>query len=166
MKRKSFQAETNAPLGELVKGTLGEELVALISRGAVYVDGRRTRDAAAPVRKGQTVMAVVEEAGVAANAPAEALPPLRILFEDRDVIAVDKPAGVTAQPTPSRAGESLVDQVTAHLGRDAGMVHRLDRETSGITIFGKSKDATSAVAEAFRHRKAEKRYLAVTGPGM
>ncbi|MFL5319421.1 MAG: RluA family pseudouridine synthase, partial [Myxococcaceae bacterium] len=88
------------------------------------------------------------------------------LFEDRDVIAVDKPAGVTAQPTPSRAGESLVDQVTTHLGRDAGMVHRLDRETSGITIFGKSKDATSALAEAFRHRKAEKRYLAVTGPGM
>lgn len=166
MKRRSFQAPTEDALKALVARELGEEAVPLIERGAVYVDGRRTRLPDAPVRQGQTILAVLEEGGVSALAAARELPPLRVLFEDDAVIAVDKPAGVTAQATAAREGESLLDMVQKHLGREAGLVHRLDKETSGVTVFGKTAAATTALAEAFREGKAEKRYFAITGPGL
>jgi 23S rRNA pseudouridine1911/1915/1917 synthase len=63
-------------------------------------------------------------------------------------------------------GESLVDLVSARLGRPAGLVHRLDRETSGVTLFGKTEAATRALAAEFREGRARKRYLAATGPGL
>lgn len=89
-----------------------------------------------------------------------------MLYEDAEVIAVDKPAGVSAQPTEGRVGDSLVDLVSARLGRPAGLVHRLDRETSGVTVFGKTAEATSALAAEFREGRARKRYVAATGPGL
>jgi 23S rRNA pseudouridine1911/1915/1917 synthase len=63
-------------------------------------------------------------------------------------------------------GESLVDLVSARLGRPAGLVHRLDRETSGVTVFGKTAAATTTLAAQFREGHAHKRYLAATGPGL
>ena len=56
--------------------------------------------------------------------------------------------------------------MSAHLGRTAGLVHRLDRETSGVTVFGKSPKATSALAAEFREGGARKRYLAACGPSL
>ncbi|MCY1031096.1 RluA family pseudouridine synthase [Corallococcus sp. BB11-1] len=172
MKRRTFRSEgahVGRALAEAVAAELGLPVAdarRLVEVGAVYVAGRRARDGAVRLQSAQVVTVVLEEAGqspLEASGPAA---PLRVLFEDEDVLAVDKPAGLNAQPTEGRVGASLVDVVGAHLGRQAGLVHRLDRETSGVTVFGKSAQATSALAEAFREGTARKRYLAATGPGL
>ncbi|RYZ36227.1 MAG: RluA family pseudouridine synthase [Myxococcaceae bacterium] len=172
MKRRTFRSEgahVGRALAEAVAAELGLPVAdarRLVEVGAVYVAGRRARDGAVKLQSAQVVTVVLEEAG---QSPLEASGPpvsLRVLFEDEDVLAVDKPAGLNAQPTEGRVGGSLVDVVGAYLGRPAGLVHRLDRETSGVTVFGKSAQATSALAEAFREGTARKRYLAATGPGL
>lgn len=166
MKRRTFHVEHEVALGALLKVELGEQGLELIRRGAVYVDGRRLKELSATVKKGQTVMAVLEEGGVSSLSHAPKPPALEVVFEDSDLIAVNKHAGVTAQPTPSREGVSLLDLVTARLQKPAGLVHRLDKETSGITVFGKNDASTSALAAAFREGTAHKRYFAITGPGI
>jgi len=166
MKRRSFQVPGPGTLAQVLQPTLGGEAAAFVARGAVYVDGRRVRRGDAPVRAGQVISVVLEEGGLASLAEAAAPPALEVLFEDAEVLAVDKPAGITAQPTEGRVGDSLVDLAGAHLGHPAGLVHRLDRETSGVTVFGKTPGATTALAAAFREGTARKRYLAVTGPGL
>jgi 23S rRNA pseudouridine1911/1915/1917 synthase len=172
VKRRTFQAEgaqAGQPVAEAIAAQLGlsvEEARRLVQAGAVYLGGRRCRDAGARLVAGQVVAVVLEEGG---RSPLEAPPPapeLSILLEDEALIAVDKPAGITAQPTEGRVGDSLVDVVSARLGRAAGLVHRLDRETSGVTVFGKTPPATTALAEEFREGRARKRYLAATGPGL
>ncbi|KFE67663.1 RluA family pseudouridine synthase [Hyalangium minutum] len=172
MKRRTFQAE-GAQVGRSVVEAVAAELGmpvaqarALVEAGAVYLAGRRCRDPEARLRAGQVVAVVLEEGG---QSPLEAPPPpppFTVLLEDAALIAVDKPAGITAQPTEGRVGGSLVDLVSARLGSPAGLVHRLDRETSGVTVFGKTAQATSALAAEFREGHARKRYLAATGPGL
>lgn len=170
MKRRTFVAAQPhpQPLAEALAGALGlsaAEARALVARGAVYVAGRRVSDPQRAVQAGSKVTAVLEEAGQAVTVAAAPVA-LEVLFEDGEVLVVNKPAGVVAQPTEGRAGDSLVDLASAHLGRPAGLVHRLDRETSGVTVFGKSRAATSRLAAAFREGRARKRYLAVVGPGL
>jgi 23S rRNA pseudouridine1911/1915/1917 synthase len=172
VKRRTFQA-TGAQVGRAVAEAVAAELKVspeearrLVAAGAVYLVGRRCRDPEARLRAGQVVAVVLEEGGRSPLEAPAAPPPLGILFEDAEVIAVDKPAGITAQPTEGRVGESLVDLVSARLGTPAGLVHRLDRETSGVTIFGKTAPATTALAAEFREGRARKRYVAATGPGL
>jgi 23S rRNA pseudouridine1911/1915/1917 synthase len=88
-----------------------------------------------------------------------------VLHEDAELLAVDKPAGLPAQPTPGGL-RSLLLLASDHLGREAGLVHRLDRDTSGVMVFGKSPAATSALAASFRTGAARKQYLAVTAAGL
>jgi len=91
--------------------------------------------------------------------------PLRVLHQDEALLAVDKPAGLPAQPTPGGA-HSLAALASAHLGAPAGLVHRLDRGTTGLTLFGVTEAATRALSLAFRHGQVRKQYLAATGPGL
>ena len=168
MKRRVFLVEAAGPLDEAVARALPcppAEARALVQRGATYVDGRRAREGMA-VAPGARVLVVLEEGGQAALADAPPPPPLRVLHEDEELLVVDKPPGLTAQPTPGRAGDSLLDLASAYLGRPAGLVHRLDRETSGVTVFGKSPLATSRLAAEFREGRAVKQYLAATAPGL
>jgi 23S rRNA pseudouridine1911/1915/1917 synthase len=137
----------------------------LVHNGAVYVGGRRCRAARAPVREGDAVSVVLEESGRSTLAPPT-VPELRVLFEDASVLAVDKVAGVSTQPTPGRSGESLLDAASAHLGHQAGLVHRLDKETSGVVLFGKTRGSTAELAAAFRLGRVRKLYVAVTAPGL
>ncbi|MFZ5470259.1 MAG: RluA family pseudouridine synthase [Myxococcota bacterium] len=172
MKRRSLQVEkteAGSALSSFLARTLkvsraqAEHLVTL---GAVYVDGRRCLEAKRVLRAGQKVTAVLEESGRGGLEPARPSLPLAVLYEDEELLAANKPPGLSAQPTPGRVGESLLDLVSAHLGRDAGLVHRLDRETSGVTVFAKTKAATSALAAQFREGAVRKRYLAATMPGL
>jgi 23S rRNA pseudouridine1911/1915/1917 synthase len=140
-----------------------EQALILVREGAVYVDGRRARSAEAQVAAGATVTVVVD--GSAAPA-AEAAPRLDILVEDDDVLVVNKPPGVVSQPTPRGGGHSLLDLASAHLGHPAGLVHRLDAATSGVIVFGKHREATARLSLAFQEGRADKRYLAATGPGL
>ncbi|HET7756817.1 MAG TPA: RluA family pseudouridine synthase, partial [Steroidobacteraceae bacterium] len=153
MKRRTLTAPRDGTLEELL-----EAPPEVISRGGAYVDGRRCRDPKARVKKGALLVAVLEDSG--RPPPTNASEPLRVLFEDDDVIAVDKPAGLLTQPGPG-GGVSLLELVSQHLGREAGLVHRLDRETSGVVVFGKHKRATSMLAAAFRDGTAKKQYVAI-----
>ncbi len=167
MKRRTFIAAKRGTIGEAVASALGmssADANGLVSAGAVYLAGRRCRDASTPVSQGDPIIAVLEESGRAA-APAAGARSLVVLHEDARLIAVDKPAGVLAQPGPS-GGENLLELVSKRLGREAGLVHRLDRETSGVTVFGKTREATSELAALFREGKAKKRYLAVVASGV
>ena len=166
MKRRAFRSAGPGALAEVVAAGLGcspDEARTLVARGAVYLRGRRQREAALPVPSGAEVLVVLEEGGRSSVAPEPASAPLRVLHEDADLLAVDKPAGLPAQPTPGGL-TSLLLLASRHLGREAGLVHRLDRDTSGVMVFGKSSAATSALAASFRSGAARKQYLAVTGP--
>ena len=168
MKRRVFRASGSGPLAGTVARGLGcsaDEARALVSRGAVYLRGRRQRDPSLVVPADSEVLVVLEEAGRSSTGPEPTPPPLRILHEDDRVLAVDKPAGLAAQPTPGGVA-SLLLLASAHLGRDAGLVHRLDRDTTGVMVFGKSPRATSALAASFRTGTARKQYLAVTATGL
>ena len=149
-----------AARGGLTRG----EARKLLDRGAVWVNNQRVKIASRPVHEGQQVLVVIEEGGRTVPA-TQALGPERILFEDGQLIAVDKPVGVPAQATLASDRGDLVALVSAHVGREVGLVHRLDLETSGVTVFAKTKPATTALAAAFREGTAHKRYLAVAvGP--
>ncbi len=172
MKRRSFTVSGRPP-GLRLEAALGAELKVglvearqLIERGAIYVDGRRATDPSRLLTGDRKITAVLEESGRAALDEPASFAELQILLEDEHLIALGKPPGLVAQPTAGRVGESLLDSVSAHLGRPAGLVHRLDRDTSGVTVFGKSKGATSALAEQFRRGTVSKRYLAATAPGL
>ena len=168
MKRRAFRTIDAGTLSEVVARGLGssmEEARTLVTRGAVYVRGRRQRDPGLSVAPATEVLVVLEEAGRSSTAPLPPAAPLRVLHEDEQVLAVDKPAGLPAQPTPGGA-TSLLLLASTHLGREAGLVHRLDRDTTGVMVFGKSPAATSALAASFRTGAARKQYLAVTMPAL
>jgi 23S rRNA pseudouridine1911/1915/1917 synthase len=169
VKRRTFVVETDAPLEAHLSRTLEEPPTvarARIEAGAVYVDGRRVKEPVRRVPAGATVSVVLEAKGASsADVERPAAPALVVLLEDDEVLAVDKPAGLPAQPTPD-GEQSLLDLASVHLGRPAGLVHRLDRETSGVTVFGKTDEATSALAAAFRDGHAQKTYLAVVASGL
>ena len=167
MKRRTVTVSSEQKLIKaLVPGVVSDESEAarLLTRGAVYVNGKRAKHDVL-VQPGQILSAVLEESGREAKHKSLKFE-IEVLFEDADVLVLNKPSGQVAQPTPGRVGESLIDTATTHLKHEAGLVHRLDRETSGVTIFGKHAKATAALAEAFRLGEAKKRYLAVTVAGL
>ncbi len=138
----------------------------LIAGGLVLLNGKAAKDSH-KIHAGDTIE-VVPQPRPALRAEAEAIP-LDILYEDEDVIAVNKPAGMTVH---AGAGNSHGTLVNALLGRgqslsqsgDAlrpGIVHRLDKETSGILLVAKNDFAHARLAEAFRDRSVQKIYLAL-----
>jgi 23S rRNA pseudouridine1911/1915/1917 synthase len=97
---------------------------------------------------------------------------LRVLHEDRYVVIVDKPAGLLTLPTPQRERDTLLERVARYLalrhgGRPyAGVVHRLDKDTSGALAFAKSPEAVRAFQDLFRAHDIERQYLAVVEGAM
>jgi 23S rRNA pseudouridine1911/1915/1917 synthase len=171
MRRRTLQVrDASADLAAFVAAETGLSPAAaraLVERGAVYLDGKRCRDPRLRLKPGHIVTAVLEEAGrsAAAEPPATPAPELAILHQDGALLAVNKPAGLPSQPTPGGAA-NLLDLVGARLGRPAGLVHRLDRETSGVIVFGLTSAATRALAAQLREGTAHKQYLAVVAPGL
>lgn len=87
-----------------------------------------------------------------------------ILFEDRHLLAVDKPAGILSVPPTTGGERNLSDQLRRALerrGERCFAVHRLDRDTSGVLLFAKTEAAKAALETAFKGRTIHKRYLAV-----
>ena len=138
----------------------------LIEAGLVLVDGKPSKGAHR-LRAGEKI-AVEAQARPPMLAEAESIP-LSILYEDADVIVVNKPAGMTVH---AGAGNTRGTLVNALLGRgqalsqggDAlrpGIVHRLDKETSGAIVVAKNDFAHAELAEAFRRRTVKKTYIAL-----
>jgi 23S rRNA pseudouridine1911/1915/1917 synthase len=132
-----------------------------LERGGVFVDGRRCKVAARGVHPGQRVVVNLEEGGRDVGAPPPELEPARLLYCDDHLAAVDKPPGVPAQPTLTSDRGHLADLVGRLLGGPVSIVHRLDRETSGVTVLARTPAAARALAEAFRDGRPEKTYLAL-----
>lgn len=168
MKRRTFSVSSASRLGEALERELSRPssaVAALVSGGAVYVGGKRSRDPGLALKPGAQVTVVLSEGADSTGKIATVGFKLEVLEEAREWVAVSKPAGWVSQPTPGRAGDSLLDAVSQYLKRPAGLVHRLDKETSGVMVFGKTPEGTRQLAKAFREGTAKKRYVAVaSGP--
>ena len=85
-----------------------------------------------------------------------------ILYEDNDIIVVNKPEGMAAIPDRRRAGDSFLDVLSAERGERLYVVHRLDRETSGVIVFARTAEAHRYLNRQFEGRTVRKVYLALT----
>jgi 23S rRNA pseudouridine1911/1915/1917 synthase len=134
----------------------------LIEAGAVQVDG-------APRAKNHRVAAgqVVSVAAQAGAAPGqEQVPRFEVVYEDADLLVVDKPAGLVTHPAPGHRGATLAEALSGRAagGTDperAGIVHRLDRDTSGLLVVAKTEEAHAALSDQLRAREVRREYLAL-----
>ncbi len=138
----------------------------LIKDGRVFGPSTTLR-ASTPVRAGQTYRIDVPPA-TASTAQPEALP-LRIMFEDPDLVVIDKPAGMVVHPGAGHSGGTLVNALLHHIkdlsgiGGELrpGIVHRLDRGTSGLIVVAKHDAAHQELSRQFSDREVEKEYVAL-----
>ena len=135
----------------------------LIDAGAVTVDGR-ARPKRHLLSEGERVVAIVERSET--TLPADTAAPHSIAYEDDDLMVVDKPAGVVVHPAAGHPSGTLVDALRGRSagGREPwrpGIVHRLDRDTSGLLIVAKNDRAHRALQDLLRRREIEREYLAL-----
>ncbi len=185
------EAEDDAPAGGVLRVTLGDEgsprldkalaaavpeaaslsrsrLMKLIEAGAVFRDGQAVRDPKARAAAGE-----VWEIHLAAPEPvdlqAEAIP-LAVVYEDADLIVIDKPAGMVVHPAPGSPSGTLVNALMHHCGdtlsgiggeRRPGIVHRIDKDTTGLLVAAKSDRAHHGLAAQFEAHTVTRHYLAV-----
>lgn len=137
----------------------------IVDLGGVHVGGRRVRKCSTPVRSGELVEIHLDDLPLTIFS----LTPKQILFQDRFLLVVDKPAGIETQPTPARYKGTLYEALLRHLHNpyrpldqpELGMVQRLDRETSGVMIFSIHPKAHRPLTQSFAERKVDKTYLAL-----
>ena len=137
----------------------------LIKGGWVEVDGTAVKSAAQRVRAGQRVAATLQPTEESRAYRAEALP-LEVVYEDDDVLVIDKAAGMVVHPAAGNWSGTLLnallarDPASAALPR-AGIVHRLDKDTSGLMVVGRTLAAVTALTRAIAAREVQRRYLAI-----
>lgn len=146
-------------------------LKALILDGAVAIAGRTIRDPGQRVKSGEAVTVTLPEA-VPAKPTAEAIP-LNIVYEDDAIIVIDKPKGLVVHPAAGHATGTLVNALIAHCGaslsgiggvKRPGIVHRLDKDTTGLMVVAKTDAAHRALSAQFAHKAEgplERGYLAL-----
>jgi 23S rRNA pseudouridine1911/1915/1917 synthase len=131
-------------------------LKALILDGEVAISGQTIRDPGYRVRDGDTI-------AVGLPPPEEPRPageeiPLNVVYEDADVIVIDKPSGLVVHPAPGHQTGTLVNALIAHCGaslsgiggvKRPGIVHRLDKDTTGLMVVAKNDRAHHALADQF-----------------
>jgi 23S rRNA pseudouridine1911/1915/1917 synthase len=139
----------------------------LIEEGHVVHDGTAARDPSFRVRTGQNFVVFfpdIEDAAPAAQPLA-----LDIRFEDAHLIVIDKPAGLVVHPAPGNPDGTLVNALIAHCGaslagiggvRRPGIVHRLDKDTSGLMVVAKTEAAHQALSRDFALRRIDRAYAA------
>jgi 23S rRNA pseudouridine1911/1915/1917 synthase len=142
-------------------------LQALLAEGAVSRDGQPVTNGSAKAQPG--LYAVVMPPLVAATPQPQAIP-LTILFEDADLIVIDKPAGMAAHPAPGTPDGTLVNALLAHCGETLsgiggvarpGIVHRLDKDTSGVMVAAKTDRAHAGLSALFATHDIERTYIAL-----
>jgi 23S rRNA pseudouridine1911/1915/1917 synthase len=174
-------------LDEFLAGRVADlsrmRIASLLARGACRVNGEEAR-AGLRLRAGDTVE--VEAGGAAPNSMTPEPAPLEIVYEDGHLVVVVKPAGLLVHPTLGVKRGTLANALAYHLNRGLmeaggaparqqsesgvkppfvrpGLVHRLDRDTSGLLAVAKTQRALSRLSQHFQRRLVEKRYVAVVG---
>jgi 23S rRNA pseudouridine1911/1915/1917 synthase len=153
-------------LVSVLGGLSRSQVQRLIKDGHVRIGGRAGKPNQ-PVKTDQEIAVDVPEPSDAVP-QAEALP-LPILYQDADVIVVDKPAGMVVHPAAGHASGTLVNALLHHVHdlsgiggeKRPGIVHRLDRGTSGLMVVAKNDAAHEELARQFRDREVEKEYIAL-----
>jgi 23S rRNA pseudouridine1911/1915/1917 synthase len=147
-----------------------ERLKALIRSGAVQAEGSAVRDPALKVRGGEAMRVAVPEPAPAHNRAQDI--PLTILFEDEHLLVLDKPAGLVVHPAAGNLDGTLVNALLHHcagklsgIGGVArpGIVHRIDKDTSGLLVVAKTDVAHEGLAKQFAAHSIDRRYLAIVG---
>jgi 23S rRNA pseudouridine1911/1915/1917 synthase len=156
-------------LAEAGTGMSRSRLRTLIEEGRVTANGAPAADPSAKVIPG-AIYAIDLPPAAAADPQPEAIP-LDILFEDKHLIVIDKPAGMVVHPAPGQETGTLVNALLHHCGKELtgiggvarpGIVHRLDKDTSGVMLAAKTEPAHTALTAMFAAHDIERVYLAVT----
>ena len=143
-------------------------LARLIEAGQVTVDGAVVTDAKAKIAAEALVVITVEEAEDSHIGPEDI--PLDVVFEDDDLIVINKPAGMVVHPAPGSPSGTLVNALLHHCGdnlsgvggvKRPGIVHRIDKETSGLLVVAKSDAAHQGLAAQFEKHTVERYYRAL-----
>ena len=143
-------------------------LQALIAEGLVTREGKPVTDVTRKV-KAEEVYSVRVPAPEAAEPIAQKMP-LEIVFEDNDLLVIDKPAGMVVHPAPGNRDHTLVNALLAHCGKSLsgiggvarpGIVHRLDKDTSGLMVVAKNDVAHQALSRQFADRSLSRVYHAL-----
>ena len=140
---------------------------ALIGEGSATIDGNTVKPST-KVRRGQLVELRIPELKPSALEPQRI--PLSIVYEDGDLLVVDKPAGMIVHPAPGHPDGTLVNAVLAHcpdlqgIGGTVrpGIVHRLDKDTSGLMVVAKNDRTHRMLSDQLKDRKFTKAYIALT----
>jgi 23S rRNA pseudouridine1911/1915/1917 synthase len=145
-----------------------ERLKALIRSGAVEAEGKPLRDPATKVRGEEAVRVAVPEPAPAHNQAQNI--PLTIIFEDEHLLVLDKPAGLVVHPAAGNLDGTLVNALLHHCGGSLsgiggvarpGIVHRIDKDTSGLLVVAKTDVAHEGLAKQFAAHSIDRRYLAI-----
>ena len=155
-------------LAEIFPALSRARLQALLAEGAVSRDGQTVSSGSDKSRPG--LYTIILPPVVSATPAPEAIP-LMVLFEDADLIVVDKPAGMAAHPAPGCETGTLVNALLSHCGASLsgiggvarpGIVHRLDKDTSGVMVAAKSDRAHAGLSALFAAHDIERTYIALT----
>lgn len=145
-----------------------ERLKSLIRTGAVEVGGKPVRDPALKVRGEEAFRVAVPEPEPARNEAQDI--PLNVVFEDEHLLVVDKPAGLVVHPAAGNLDGTLVNALLHHCGGSLsgiggvarpGIVHRIDKDTSGLLVVAKTDFAHAGLAKQFAAHSIDRRYLAI-----
>jgi 23S rRNA pseudouridine1911/1915/1917 synthase len=165
-----FTADGEARLDKYVCAGISElsraQVQRLIAAGNITVNGQRAKPGHR-LSPGDRVDIILPP-----TPPRELKPediPLKIIYEDDDLFAVDKPAGLTVHPAPGHPGHTLVNAILAHFPHLAdigdslrpGVVHRLDKDTSGVMLVAKNQAAQANLSKQFKSHSVTKAYLAL-----
>jgi 23S rRNA pseudouridine1911/1915/1917 synthase len=155
-------------LADQLGGISRSRIKTLIDEGRLRGASGPVTQPAEPVKAGATYVL-----DLPAPIPATPLPqviPFPILYEDDDLIVLDKPAGLVVHPAPGNLDGTLVNALLAHCGpgftgigaeRRPGIVHRLDKDTSGVMVVAKTQLANDALTTAFATRDLDRAYIAL-----
>ena len=156
-------------LADAVPTLSRERLKSLIRSGAVQSEASiAVRDPALKVRGQEAYRLTVPEPTPAHNEPQDI--PLRVVFEDEHLLVVDKPAGLVVHPAAGNPDGTLVNALLHHCGGSLsgiggvarpGIVHRIDKDTSGLLVVAKTDVAHEGLAKQFAAHSIDRRYLAI-----
>ena len=143
-------------------------LMRMIAEGAVSRDGVAVTDPKSKVAEGEVYILRLAPAVEVATLPEDI--PLTVIWEDADLIVIDKPAGMVVHPAPGSPSGTLVNALLHHCGdtlsgiggeRRPGIVHRIDKDTTGLLVVAKSDRAHHGLARQFEDHSVNRHYLAV-----
>lgn len=159
-------------LAQILESVSRSRLQAMIREGHVRLNGQTVRSSTTVRERDMVEYNIVDQPNPSIHAQNI---PLRIIYEDQSIMVIDKPPGLVVHPGAGNPDGTVANALLFHLNRSEvpgqtlrpGIVHRLDKDTSGILVLAKTEDAHARLSQAFAMREVTKTYIAVCrGSGM